>query len=57
MLDSRYTKGEADYEPHAMNHKNRCELCKHFHPPHACEKVKGSISPKGWCKFFEHRRG
>lgn len=29
----------------------RC-ACKHFIDPHSCEKVKGYIEPKKWCKLW-----
>ncbi len=29
----------------------RC-ACKHFLPPHSCEKVKGYIEPKKWCRLY-----
>jgi hypothetical protein len=30
----------------------RCELCKKFQPPSACNLVTGAVSPTGWCHFF-----
>ena len=34
---------------------DRCEECKWFRPPRACEIVEGRISPGGWSKVF-HRK-
>lgn len=30
-----------------------CQNCEYFHSPHSCEKVSGTIDPKGCCSFFE----
>jgi len=30
-----------------------CARCSMFRSPHACTKVAGDISPRGWSKFFE----
>lgn len=34
------------------NGDQRCAFCAHFQPPAACELVKGTIVPNGWCKLF-----
>lgn len=47
------TKAEATYTDHASNPNERCKLCKHFILTGRCEVVEGSISPDGWCKYFE----
>ena len=46
-------KFDVGYTPRATNHKERCELCKHYRPSHACDRVKGKIDPRGWCKKFD----
>ena len=45
-------KAEARYQAHARGIQ-RCELCSMFVSPHACTKVAGDISPRGWSKFFD----
>ena len=30
----------------------RCGLCTSFVSPNACQLVKGTISPTGWCQLF-----
>jgi hypothetical protein len=30
-----------------------CAMCTLFMPPAACKVVTGTISPTGWCKFFD----
>jgi hypothetical protein len=30
-----------------------CAACALFRPPAACAVVAGSISPRGWCRFFD----
>ena len=46
-------KHDVAYTPKAKNHKERCELCCHYQPSHACSVVRGRINPEGWCKRFE----
>jgi len=29
--------------------------CRHFEPPVSCEKVQGTISPRGWCRLWKHK--
>ena len=29
-----------------------CGNCSHFEPPKSCGIVAGTISPKGWCRFY-----
>jgi hypothetical protein len=29
-----------------------CSSCVHFEPPASCGIVAGTISPKGWCRFY-----
>jgi len=30
-----------------------CAACALFRPPAACAVVAGTISPHGWCRFFD----
>ena len=48
----QYTKAEADYKIDPKN-KMLCGNCAHFHKPHACDIVKGSINPEDSCKYYE----
>jgi hypothetical protein len=47
------SKSAADYTSVAEHMNERCRLCQHFVDPKGCEIVKGLISPRGWCKYFE----
>lgn len=46
------SKTEAKYQDHPRGER-RCGLCSMFRSPHHCTLVKGKISPRGWCKWFE----
>lgn len=48
-----YSKEEAHYTDKASNPAERCELCAYFSRPDKCSKVKGTVSPLGWCMYFE----
>ncbi len=30
-----------------------CAACALFRPPSSCVVVRGTISPHGWCRFFD----
>ena len=30
-----------------------CAACALFRPPGSCVVVRGEISPRGWCRFFD----
>ena len=49
--DSGLSKEQAGYQetPHGAQ---RCELCRKFKPPAACDLVSGPVNPNGWCHFF-----
>lgn len=62
-LISTTTVAEAKMAPTAANYqthpkgKQQCSGCRYFHPGHtattgSCDIVAGSISAKGWCRFF-----
>jgi hypothetical protein len=42
---AEYTDGPVDQEP--------CAACSMFESPSGCSAVRGEISPKGHCKFWE----
>ena len=58
-LDS--TTAEAHISKFAAHYRNRpngrqrCGLCRHFRPPHGCARVRGRISPYGWCRLWAPR--
>jgi hypothetical protein len=54
---AKSTKAESRYTPRASNPNEQCADCKHFLGILGCQKVEGSISPRGWCKYFEKRKG
>lgn len=41
----------AAYVTHPVGGK-QCSTCVQFVKPSSCKLVKGTISPKGWCKFY-----
>jgi hypothetical protein len=50
---TKATKKEARYTPRARNEQEECAVCRHFLGILGCQRVKGYISPHGWCKFWE----
>lgn len=53
-LDSqKHTQAEADYTPTAADPAHRCALCKHYLAGGTCQVVRGTISPDGWCTYFQ----
>jgi hypothetical protein len=42
----------AQYQPRPKNGMS-CSVCTFFRPPAACKVVAGTISPQGWCRFFD----
>lgn len=61
MNTNKETKEEAGYESlgRPAEHCGGCEgwpvsgECHNFIDPNQCLKVKGTISPKGWCNYWE----
>jgi hypothetical protein len=49
------SKEAADYTSWAKYMNERCALCRFFIEPDGCKIVKGLISPKGWCKYFDRK--
>jgi len=52
MMDKE-SKNEAQYVDRASGNQ-KCSNCTHFVPPNSCHTVEGTISPDGWCKYYEH---
>jgi hypothetical protein len=50
---SGVSKYYADYQWHP-NRGEHCSGCEHFLDPDRCEIVRGHISPRGWCRFYEY---
>jgi hypothetical protein len=46
------SQSEAVYQDRPKNGLS-CAACALFRPPAACVVVKGTISPHGWCRFFD----
>ena len=44
-LDARYQEN-----PNGTQH---CALCQYYVAPVACKRVRGEVSPNGWCTFFQ----
>jgi hypothetical protein len=57
MTGDKRTKKSVNYTPRATNMHERCKLCEHFSSFRLvygeCTKVRGSISPRGWCELFK----
>lgn len=50
------SKEYAQYQPHPKG-EQQCSLCTMFRAPESCTLVDGKISPKGWCRYFEAKKG
>jgi len=48
---AKATQSQAGYQD-SPKHGQHCELCRYFQKPSSCQLVAGTISPNGWCKFF-----
>ena len=51
----KFVKQQVTYTPYAKNHRDRCEVCKHFEPPNSCAVVYGEVKPEAWCNMFVRR--
>ena len=51
-MSETVSKAKAEYqdEPNGEEH---CYLCTMFREPDRCTYVRGEISPRGWCRYFE----
>lgn len=58
-MTEKRAKESVHYTAHAMKRSERCKLCEHFIAERTlygeCEKVKGHISPFGWCELFKKK--
>lgn len=52
--DDRDTKAQALYQDHP-NGTEFCLRCSMYRIPGTCTAVKGTISPRGWCRHFERK--
>ena len=51
----KHSKQEADYQ--ARPHDGQiCKLCTMWREPNKCTAVAGSISPRGWCKWYKRSK-
>jgi len=48
---AKATQSQANYQDSPKGGQH-CELCRYFQKPNSCQLVAGTISPNGWCKFF-----
>lgn len=59
MSDDKRNKEAVHYTARADNPAERCKRCEHFADSvtlyGTCEKVKGNISPLGWCELFKRK--
>ena len=53
---AKASKQEAHYRDYP-NGKERCHVCDMFRPPQSCTAVAGAISDRGWCRYFERKKG
>lgn len=51
----KLTQTEAGYIPQTSG-PNSCSKCSHFMSPNACDLVEGTISPAGWCDYFDPKQ-
>ncbi len=49
---AKATKQQASYQ-YSPKNNHRCSSCRFFIKPNSCQLVAGTISPNGWCKFFQ----
>lgn len=52
---SKVDKQDADYTDIGRGGE-KCKNCTHFIRPNRCQIVEGTISPFGWCRYFEEER-
>jgi hypothetical protein len=48
----RVSPSEAQYQDRPKGGFS-CAACALFRPPRSCVVVRGEISPRGWCRFFD----
>jgi uncharacterized protein len=53
--DAKVSQETAQYQ-FEMHGRDHCAICTMFREPDSCTTVAGTISPNGWCKYFELRK-
>jgi len=51
----KHSKEEAEYQGRPHNGQI-CQKCTMFRAPNQCTAVSGSISPRGWCKWYKRSK-
>lgn len=49
--EGKLSKGDVAYQDHPKG-KERCDNCRVWVPPDACNSVQGRIAPEGWCNIW-----
>ena len=52
LVEAKASKQTADYQSSPHNNE-KCLNCTMFRAPNKCTAVEGTISPDGWCKWYE----
>jgi hypothetical protein len=47
----KLSQGDVAYQPFPRGNQ-RCDNCRVWVPPDACNSVQGTISPQGWCNIW-----
>ena len=56
-LFAKVAKAAAKYQE-TPNKGNKCSECTFFNPAdNSCSIVEGTVSPEGWCIYFNKRQG
>jgi hypothetical protein len=50
--DDKAEKALACYTPHGTRDEH-CGICRYFHAPGTCDRVRGAVVAGGWCKFWK----
>lgn len=55
-MSEKRDKQSVRYTDRSNNPETTCAKCEHFWKYfHQCDKVKGTVEPKGWCELFEKK--
>ena len=52
---AKMTQAAAGYQDSPAKNGDACATCSLFKAPAACTLVDGTISPKGWCRFYNKK--
>jgi hypothetical protein len=52
VAQQQVSPSEAQYQDRPRDGLS-CAACALFRPPAACAVVSGTVSPNGWCRFFD----